>query len=401
MPRDRHPFDILRDFLTSEAAGGVVLMAAAALAIAVANSPIAPAYFALRETRLGPLTALHWINDGLMAVFFLFVGLEVKRELVDGQLSTWERRRLPGLAAAAGMAVPALIYVGVNHANPGALRGWAIPSATDIAFALGVLALLGNRVPASLKVLLTAIAVLDDMGAVSIIAIFYTERLDLIALGAAGGGLALLALLNLAGVRALWAYLLPAPLIWWAMHLSGVHATIAGVALACTIPLAPAPGRPDDPHSPLHRLEHAIGSWVAFGVVPIFGFANAGLAFGGITAAMAGSGVTLGIAAGLFAGKQVGILGATWLAVRTRLADLPANASWRQTYGVALLCGIGFTMSLFVGDLAFRGASALEDEVKLGVLGGSLLSALAGAAVLLSVSRPRSAPATARPNIDV
>ena len=379
MPR---PLSLLRDFLSSEAAGGVVLMSAAALAIAVANSPLAPAYTAALAAKLGPLTALHWVNDGLMAVFFLLVGLEIKRELVDGQLSTWERRRLPGFAALAGMAAPALIYVALNHADPTATRGWAIPSATDIAFALGVLALIGNRVPPSLKVLLTAIAVLDDMGAVAIIAVFYTERLDLAALAAAGGGIALLAALNLAGVRALAAYLVPAPFIWWAMHLSGVHATIAGVLVALTIPLTAAPAAPDDATSPLHRLEHALARPVAFLIVPVFGFANAGLGFGGITMGMAGSGVTLGIAAGLFLGKQAGILGATWGCVRTRLADLPAGATWRQAYGVALLCGIGFTMSLFVGDLAFRGDPTLANEVKLGVLGGSLLSALVGVAVL-------------------
>ena len=378
----RHPFDALRNFITSEAAGGLVLMGAAAIAIAVANSPLAPGYFAARQTHFGSLTALHWVNDGLMALFFLFVGLEIKRELVDGQLSTWERRRLPGLAAAAGMAVPALIYAGINHASPGALRGWAIPSATDIAFALGVLALLGKRVPTSLKVLLTAIAVLDDMGAVAIIAGFYTDRLRWTALGIALGGLALLALANRMGVRALWAYLLPAPAIWWAMHLSGVHATIAGVLLAAVIPLDRAHGHPDDRRSPLHRLEHALGPWVAFGVVPIFGFANAGVSFAGITRAMATSGVTLGIAAGLFLGKQAGIHAAIRLAVRARLAARPAGANWRQVYGVALLCGIGFTMSLFVGDLAFRGVNALEDEVKLGVLAGSLLSTLSGVFVL-------------------
>ena len=387
MPPRRHPLDFTREFLSSEAARGLVLMAAAALAIAVANSPLAPAYFAAREAHLGPLSAIHWVNDGLMALFFLLIGLEIKRELVDGQLSTWERRRLPGIGALAGMALPALIYAAINRADPGALRGWAIPAATDIAFALGVLALLGDRVPASLKVLLTAIAVLDDMGAVGIIAGFYTDTLHLGALAAAGGGLALLAVLNLIGVRSLWAYLLPAPAIWWAMHLSGVHATIAGVLIACTIPLTPAPGRPDNAHSPLHVLEHALAPWVAFVVVPVFGFANAGIAFGGITAAMAASGVTLGIGAGLFAGKQAGILGAIALAVRTRFSDLPAGASWRQTYGVALLCGIGFTMSLFIGDLAFRGAAGLENEVKLGVLGGSILSALIGVAVLRRAQR--------------
>lgn len=387
MSRTRRPLDVMREFLSSEAAGGLALMAAAALAIVIANSPLAGPYFAARDAHLGPLSALHWVNDGLMAIFFLLVGLEIKRELKDGQLATWEQRRLPGLAAAAGMAVPALIYKVVNRADAGALRGWAVPCATDIAFALGVFALLGSRVPASLKVLLTAIAVLDDMGAVAIIAGVYTQQLHLVALAVAAGGLVLLTAFNLAGVRALWAYLLPAPVIWWAMHLSGVHATIAGVLIACTIPLGTTDAGRDEARSPLHRLEHALAPWVAFAVVPLFGFLNAGIAFNGITSAMAGSGVTLGIAAGLFAGKQAGILGAIALAVRTRIANLPAGASWRQTYGMTLLCGIGFTMSLFVGDLAFRGANALENEVKLGVLGGSLLSALAGAFVLRRAAR--------------
>ena len=377
---------LIATFMESESAGGTVLMIAAALAIVTANSPLAAAYFAARAAHLGPLTALHWVNDALMAVFFLLVGLEIKRELIEGQLDTWGQRRLPGFAALAGMAVPATIFAVLNHAHPAALRGWAIPSATDIAFALGVLALIGPRVPTSLKVFLTAVAILDDMGAVGIIAVFYTERLSLVWLGAAAAGIAALALLNRSGVVRLWPYLLPAPAIWWAMHLSGIHATIAGVALAFVIPL-----RAGDAPSPLIRLEHALERPVAFAIVPLFGFLNAGLAFGGVTGAMLGSTVTLGIAGGLFAGKQAGIAAAIRAAERLGFAPRPEGASWRQVYGVALLCGIGFTMSLFIGDLAFRGNSTLDDEVKLGVLIGSGLSALAGTIVLLGAGNVREA----------
>jgi len=378
------PLSAMRDFLRRESAGGIVLMAASALAILVANSALAARYSAARASQLGPLTALHWVNDGAMAVFFLLVGLEIKRELLDGELDSWRRRRLPGVAALAGMALPALIFAITNHAHPTALRGWGIPSATDIAFALGVLALLGPRVPASLKVFLTAVAILDDMGAVGIIAVFYTERLNWAALGVVGAGLAALVAMNRLGVMRLWPYLLPAPAIWWAMHLSGVHATIAGVAIAACVPLSRSPGHPDSATSPLHILEHALQPWVAFVIVPVFGFMNAGLAFGGITAAMLVSGVTLGIAGGLFAGKQIGIAGTIFAAGRLRFAPPPERASWRQIYGVALLCGIGFTMSLFIGDLAFRGDTTLDNEVKLGVLIGSGLSAAVGTLVLLS-----------------
>jgi NhaA family Na+:H+ antiporter len=395
-PDRTRPVSAIRDFLAKETAGGLILMGAAALAILVANSPLAADYFRIRDAYLGPLSVLHWINDLLMALFFLFVGLEIKRELVDGELSTWERRTLPGVAALAGMALPALIYVAINRDDPAALRGWAIPGATDIAFALGVLALLGKRVPASLKVFLTAVAVLDDMGAVTIIALFYTVKLNLLALGAAAAILGALTLINWRGVRALWPYLLAAPLLWLAVFQSGVHATIAGVALAMVIPLKAGVGIREEGHSPLHRLEHALAPWAAFVIVPIFGFANAGVSLAGLSAETAFAGVPLGIAAGLVFGKQIGVFGAVWALCSLRLADVPAEATLRQVWGVALLAGIGFTMSLFIGELAFRDSAEVMDQVKIGVLAGSVLSALAGAAVLLG-ARPqvRAAPPAA------
>jgi NhaA family Na+:H+ antiporter len=383
------PRSALRTFMASEAAGGFVLIAAAVLALVVANSPLADAYFGVLKSYLGPLSVLHWINDALMALFFLLVGLEIKREVLDGQLSTWERRALPGAAALAGMLAPALIYVAINSGDPSALRGWAIPAATDIAFALGVLALLGKRVPASLKIFLTAVAVLDDLGAIVIIALFYTSDLQLGPLIGAAGGLAFLYGLNRAGVRSLAPYLLVGAGVWVAVLLSGVHATLAGVAVALTIPLRPTPGRPEAADSPLHRLEHAIAPWVAFAVVPVFGFANAGVSFAGLGIDEALAPVPLGIALGLFLGKQLGIFGAVWAMVKLGAAQLPADASWRQVYGVAILCGIGFTMSLFIGGLAFGEGTTRGDEVKIGVLAGSLLSALAGYALLSASPRRR------------
>ncbi len=378
------PISAIRNFLAKETAGGLILMGVAVAAIAVANSPLAEDYFRIRDMYVGPLSVLHWINDLLMALFFLFVGLEIKRELVDGELSTWERRTLPGIAAIAGMAVPAIIYVLLNQGDAYALKGWAIPGATDIAFALGVLALLGRCVPASLKVFLTAVAVLDDMGAVTIIALFYTANLKLAALGAAAAILVVLAILNLRGVRSLWPYLLAAPFLWLAVFQSGIHATIAGVALAMVIPLKSGVGVREEHDSPLHKLEHALAPWVAFAIVPVFGFANAGVSLSGLTLGSAMAGVPLGIAAGLFLGKQIGIFGAVWAMWRLRLADLPAEATLRQVWGVSLLAGIGFTMSLFIGELAFRDSAAVMDQVKIGVLGGSLLSALVGAGILLA-----------------
>ena len=390
-PGPRRPRSAFRALLRSEAGGGLVLMGAAALALVAANSPLAPAYFGALDAYLGPLSVLHWINDALMAVFFLLVGLEIKREVLDGQLSTWPRRVLPGVAALGWMAVPALIYVALSWDSPALLRGWAIPTATDIAFALGVLALLGPRVPVSLKVFLTALAILDDLGAVLIIAAFYTADLSLPWLGPAGLALLALVALNRAGVERLTPYLVLGAVLWVCVLQSGVHATLAGVALALTVPLRRTPGRPDDPASPLHDLEHAIQPWVAFLVVPVFGFANAGVALSGLGWGALLAPLPLGIAAGLFIGKQVGVFLAAWAAIRLDWADCPEDATLLQVYGVALLCGIGFTMSLFIGLLAFPDAPGLEDEVKLGVLAGSVLSALAGALVLARArsERPR------------
>jgi NhaA family Na+:H+ antiporter len=381
------PRSALRAFLSSEASGGVVLMGAAALALVVANSPVSGAYFEVLHSYVLGMSVLHWVNDALMAVFFLLVGLEIKREMLDGQLSTWPRRALPGIAALGGMVVPAVIYLAFNGAPDGHPRGWAIPSATDIAFALGVLSLLGPRVPISLKVFLTALAILDDLGAVLIIAVFYTGDLNLYALGGAAFVLVLLSGLNRAGFTDLKPYLLLGTVLWFLVLMSGIHATLAGVALALTIPLRVSPGKPEDVTSPLHQLEHSLQPWVAFLIVPVFGFANAGVSFMGMSFASLLNPVPLGVALGLFVGKQVGVFAFSWVVIRMDWADLPANATWAQFYGVALLCGIGFTMSLFIGLLAFPTSPELQDATKLGVLLGSALSALAGAA-LLRLTKP-------------
>ncbi|SKB87768.1 sodium/proton antiporter, NhaA family [Rhizorhabdus histidinilytica] len=373
---------LFRSFLATEAAGGITLIAAAAAAMLVANSPVAPSYFELLHTKLGPLSLLHWINDALMALFFLLVGLEIKREFLRGHLARWSDRVLPCIAAAAGMAAPALLYLAFTGGTGGLVRGWAIPTATDIAFAIGVLALLGSRAPASLKLFLTTIAIVDDMGAVAIIALAYTAAISGPALLAAIVILAAMFGLGRVGVRTLWPYLLLAAALWLAVLLSGVHATIAGVLAALAIPLG------DKDHSPLERLEHGLHPWVAFAIVPLFGFANAGVSFAGIGAEQLLAPLPLGIAVGLFLGKQAGIFGSVRLAVALGLAQRPAGASWTQLYGVALLCGIGFTMSLFIGGLAFSDP-LLIDEVKIGVLGGSILSAIAGFALLRWTGKAR------------
>lgn len=380
----------LRELLHSESASGVVLMAAAAAALMIANSALAKGYFDLLGARLGPLSVLHWINDGLMAIFFLYVGLEIKREFLDGELASWSRRALPGLAAAGGMIAPALLFLAFTRTDAAAARGWAIPAATDIAFALGVLALLGKRAPVSLKVFLTALAILDDLGAVLIIALFYTADIHGLALGAAAALLLALIGLNRFGVRALWPYLLLGAGLWFATHESGVHATVAGVALALTIPLDRSQGAPEHADSPLHRLEHGLTNWVSFVVAPVFGFANAGVSLAGVGLATLAHPVPLGVMAGLVVGKTVGVFGMTALAVRMRLATLPTEASWTHMFGVSLLCGVGFTMSLFIGMLAYPGSELLQTETKIGVLVGSTAAALLGAAVLMR------APAAAR-----
>lgn len=386
-----------RAFLHSEAAGGIILMVAAAAAMVVANLPgLADSYFHTLHAETGPvispaagpMTVHLWINDALMAVFFLLVGLEIKREFVDGRLASWDRRRLPVLAAAAGMAVPAAIYLAVVKGTPGLGNGWAIPAATDIAFAIGVLAILGRRAPASLKLFLTTVAIVDDMGAVTIIALFYTAQIDFVALAMAAVVLAAMFALNRAGVKRLAVYLALAVLLWLFVFRSGVHATIAGVLAAMSVPITRSPGAPDDADSPLHRLEHALHPWSAFLIVPLFGFANAGVSLTGMTPAVLVEPLPLAIAMGLFLGKQVGIFASVWIADRTGFAAKPGWASWPQIYGVSLLAGIGFTMSLFIGGLAFPGNELLVDEVKIGVLAGSLLAALAGFLVL-RLSPPR------------
>jgi len=379
----------LRAFLSGEAAGGILLMAAAALAMIIANSPIAASYSHILHLiigpeltpKLGPMTIHLWINDGLMAIFFLLVGLEIKREFVDGHLSTWADRALPMVAAAAGMIVPAIIYLAVAGGDPALQRGWAIPAATDIAFAIGVLALLGSRAPASLKLFLTTVAIVDDMGAVAIIALFYTAELNIAALTAAGGIWLSMMMLNRFRVNALWPYLILAVLLWYATLLSGVHATIAGVMAAFAIPFRRTFAAPDAEDSALHRLEHALVKPVAFFIVPIFGFANAGVSFAGVNLAALIAPLPLGIALGLFLGKQLGIFISVWIVVKLGIAARPSHASWMQVYGVALLCGIGFTMSLFIGGLAFIGPDQ-GDDVKIGVLMGSILSAIIGYLIL-------------------
>jgi NhaA family Na+:H+ antiporter len=388
----KRPVTAIREFLQTEAAGGYVLMAAAAAAILVANSPLSEAYAHAQHIKFGGLSLLHWINDGLMAIFFLLVGLEVKREFVDGEMSTWPRRILPGAAALGGMVVPALIYAFVNRDIPYNLQGWAIPAATDIAFALGVLALLGSRVPASLKLLLTAIAIIDDLGAIVIIAVAYTESLDFGELGLALAGLAVLIGLNRLKVQALWPYLLVGLFVWYEVLQSGVHATLAGVAVALTIPLTRTLATPEDHDAPLLRLEHALAPLVAFVIVPIFGFANAGVDVRGMGLGVLLEPVPLGIALGLIIGKPLGIFSAIAVLVKTGAADAPAGASTRQVFGLAILCGIGFTMSLFIAALAFGEGSVQDSAAKVGILSGSILAALGGWLVLAG-SKPDDATA--------
>jgi len=369
----------IRRFLANEASAGLLLMFSAVAALIWANSSHADLYFSALHASLGPLSLQHWINDGLMALFFLMVGLEIKREAIDGELSSWPRRLLPGAAALAGMLVPALIFSGFNFTHPETRAGWAIPAATDIAFALGIMALLGSRVPVSLKLFLTALAIIDDLGAVLVIALFYSHGFSWIALAAAGFVMALLILLNRRGVSALWPYLTLGLALWALVLMSGIHSTIAGVLLALTLPIRATPAAPESAPalSPLHRLEHALHMPVSYLVLPVFGFANAGLSFENVTLASFLSPLTLGVAGGLLIGKLVGVFGAVLLLVRLGLADLPAHATWIQTAAVSLICGVGFTMSLFICQLAFDN-EALQAQAKLGILAGSALSGVAG-----------------------
>jgi Na+:H+ antiporter, NhaA family len=370
---------------------GLLLIAASAAALLLANSSLAQPYHHLLEARLGPamprfgsLSVHQWVADGLMAIFFLLVGLEVKREWYDGQLATPAERRLPILAAAAGMIVPAMIYLAVTGFDPALIRGWAIPSATDIAFAVGVLALLGSRANPAIKLLLVTIAIVDDVGAVLIIALVYTADLDPMAIFAAAVVLAGMAGMNLFGVRRLAPYLIGGALLWYAMLASGIHATIAGILAALTVPLGLGEAR-----SPLKRLEHAIHPWVMFGIMPLFGLASAGVQLGNLEISQP---LPLAIMAGLFLGKQLGVFGAIWLAIRVKIAPMPPSARWSELYGASVLCGIGFTMSLFIGALALEGSSHSIEQAKLGTLAGSLLSAIVGWGILrLAMPQPFNA----------
>jgi NhaA family Na+:H+ antiporter len=382
----------LKEFLRLEAASGILLVATAAFAMILANSPAAFLYDALLGTpmgvRVGALAIdkplLLWINDGLMAVFFFTVGLEIKREFVDGELSSARQAALPVIAAAGGMAVPALIYLAVNWSSPTTLGGWAIPAATDIAFALGVMSLLGPRVPASLKAFLLALAIIDDLGAIVIIALFYSGGLSVVSLAVAALGLVVLAALNLRGALRIAPYVIVGVIVWVAVLKSGVHATLAGVAVAFFIPLRP---KDADGSAPASRLEHDLHPWVAFLIMPLFAFANAGVSLWGLDAGAFFGPVTLGIAAGLFIGKQLGVMAFATAAIALGIAHLPAGASRIQLYGVACLTGIGFTMSLFIGTLAFADAGQAA-SVRVGVLAGSIVSAVLGFAVLRWMAAP-------------
>ncbi len=385
---------MIQKFLRLEAASGLLLMAAALLALLCENSPVAWLYDRLldmpMEVQIGALEIrkplLLWINDGLMAVFFLLVGLEIKREVLEGELSTRAQATLPILAAIGGMVAPALVFVAINQGTPENLRGWAIPAATDIAFALGILKLVGNRVPLSVKVFLTALAIIDDLGAIVIIAAFYTSKLSLLSLGAAAIFVLGLIALNRRGVTSYAPYVLLGIALWVCVLKSGVHATLAGVVLAFAIPLRIE----GSDESPLKRMEHQLHGWVAFLVMPVFAFANAGVSLAGFSFRDLLEPLPLGIAAGLFVGKQVGVFLMTALGVATGIARRPAGASWLQLYGASLLAGVGFTMSLFIGTLAFEGVDQAA-AVRIGVLSGSLVCGLLGYAVM------RTAPAAEAP----
>jgi NhaA family Na+:H+ antiporter len=372
-------------FFRSEPAAAIVLLLAAVAALIVANTPLGHTYEDVLGTYVLGISIHHWINDALMAVFFLLVGMEIKQEVLTGALSSWRARILPGIAAVGGMALPALIFVLVNRNEAEHLDGWAIPAATDIAFAMGVLAILGPRVPISVRVLLVGIAIIDDLLAIVVIALFYTSELQFGWLAAAGAASLALFLLNRRGVLSLVPYIAIGIVLWYCVYESGVHATLAGVALALAIP---ARSTSDQHRSPLQTTEHAIDKWVNFGILPLFGFANAGVSFAGLGAGDLVGPLPAGIALGLFVGKQVGIFGTIALAIGTRLAERPVGVSWAQLYAMAILCGIGFTMSLFIGGLAFEGSPALMDQVKVGVIAGSVVSALTGATLLARTFRP-------------
>ena len=386
-------FGRIQDFMRLETSGGIILMIAAVFAMIIANSPLATAYDAILGTyiKVGigsfeiAKPAILWINDGLMAIFFFLVGLEIKREVLVGELSSFDKAILPIMAAIGGMAVPGLIFAIINWGTPENLNGWAIPTATDIAFALGILALIGSRAPVALKIFLLAIAIIDDLGAIVIIAAFYTSELSTNALTISMLGFAAAVALNRMGVQRTAPYLLVGIVMWVFVLKSGVHATLAGVLIALTIPLKPK----DGDEALLYKMEHGLHPWVAFLILPVFAFANAGVNFTGIGIDDLLQPLTLGIAVGLFLGKQIGVFLATWIGVKSGIARLPENVTWRHIYGVACLTGVGFTMSLFIGSLAFGAADEIN-AVRLGVVLGSVLSGLFGY-VLLKSAAPKPA----------
>jgi Na+:H+ antiporter, NhaA family len=385
----------IMEFFKQESAGGIMLMLAAILALLLANTPLQPIYNSLLNTpvevRFGSLEIakplLLWINDGLMAVFFFLVGLELKRELAEGELSNRRNIILPGVGAIGGMLVPALIYFFFNNGDPAAMKGWAIPAATDIAFALGILSLLGSRIPTSIKIFLTSLAIFDDIGAILIIALFYTSKISLPALIVVACCIPILFLLNRRGVESKSIYLLVGVVMWVAMLKSGVHATLAGVIAAMFVPMR---SKQDPDQSPLKVLEHDLHPLVAFFILPVFAFANAGIRLVDISIDQVFHPVSLGIALGLFIGKQAGIFSLCWLFIKLKLTSLPPGVSWASLYGTAALCGVGFTMSLFIGSLAFEetGVNLLFDE-RLGIILGSLISGITGYLILRSSLRSK------------
>ncbi|UXI00836.1 Na+/H+ antiporter NhaA [Photobacterium sp. TY1-4] len=382
--------DAIRKFLKLESAGGIILIVAAAIAMIIANSPLEPLYNGALHTYVAGLSVSHWINDGLMAVFFLLIGLEVKRELIEGALNTKEKAIFPAIAALGGMLAPALVYVAFNAADPLAVKGWAIPAATDIAFALGIMALLGNRVPVSLKVFLLALAIIDDLGVIVIIALFYSSDLSTMALTVAFAATAALFVMNAKNVTKLSWYLVVGAVLWISVLKSGVHATLAGVVLGFAIPLSGKESEDGKQHSPLKHLEHALHPSVAFFILPLFAFANAGISLEGVSLAGLTSMLPLGIALGLFIGKPLGIFSASYLAVKSGIAKLPDGIGFRHIFAVSVLCGIGFTMSIFISSLAFVGAPEdFSTYSRLGILLGSTVSAVIGYA-MLSRSLPKA-----------
>ncbi len=380
----------IQNFIKEESLGGILLVFATLVALILSNSPLSNWYTSILhipiEIKVGALHIdkhlYHWVNDGLMAVFFLLIGLEVKREVLEGELSSWSQIALPGIAAIGGMVIPAAIYIAFNYNDSFALQGWAIPTATDIAFALGILSLLGNRVPVSLKIFLMALAILDDLGAIIVIAIFYTSELSTLSISVATACLAILITLNRLGVTRKAAYILVGIVLWVSVLKSGVHATLAGVALAFTIPLG-LKNRDGVSINLSKSLEHDLHDWVAFFILPLFAFVNAGIDIREIPMPLMASSVPLGIAMGLFFGKQLGVFCFSWAAIKLGITSLPKGSNWLQLYGVSVLTGIGFTMSLFIGSLAFTDDRVYQYTDKLAILLGSFASAMIGYIILL------------------